>query len=282
MFCRYHAVTDGGNFEGKTILTAPLALDEFCQQHRLNPGETGELLEQCRTKLLERRELRIRPLRDDKIITSWNGLMISAFATAGVVCAQPEYIASAARAASFILRSLRRDDGRLLRSYLNGASDVPAFLEDYAFLTDGLLDLYGATLDQRWLTEARAFADELLRLFRDPVSGEFTLTGHDAEQMPARVASDHDGVTPSAFGRTAHLLYRLAWIDDRPELLESARRALDGIIAEIRHNPLGHLGALHLLTLLESEPSIATFSGKTDTPKRSSSTPRSGNAPSGG
>lgn len=267
LFCRYHAVTEGGNFEGYTILTAPVSLAEFCRQQELNPEGTGELLERCRAKLLERREERIRPLRDDKIIASWNGLMIGALATAGVVCNSPGYIAGAARAASFILSSLRRPDGRLLRSYLNGASDVPAFLEDYAFLAGGLLDLYEATLDRGWLAEARTLAGVLLRLFRDPGTGEFTLSGHDAEQMPARVSSDHDGVTPSALARVAHLLYRLAWIDDRTELLEAAGKALDGILDGIRDNPLGHLGALQVLAFLKSEPAIATFTGEADTPE---------------
>lgn len=267
LFCNYHEVTDGGNYEERNILAAPTPLVEFCSRHGLNHGETAELLERCRTKLLEQRGIRIRPLRDDKIITSWNGLMIGALAAAGVVCNRPEYIASASRAASFILVSLRRADGRLLRSYLDGATDVPAFLEDYAFLAGGLLDLYEATLDQTWLNEACNLAEELLRLFRDPDSGEFTLTGHDAEQMPARVASDHDGVRPSALARTAHTLYRLAWIDDRTELLDLARAALSGVIGELRRNPLGHLGALQVLTLLESEPTIATFSGETDTPE---------------
>jgi uncharacterized protein YyaL (SSP411 family) len=260
-------VTDEGNFEGHTILTVPVAPDEFCRRYRLNFEETSELLGRCRAKLLEQRNRRIRPLRDDKIITSWNGLMIAALATAGIVCNKPEYIASAARAASFILGSLRRADGRVLRSYLNGASDIPAFLEDYAFLTGGLLDLFEATLDQTWLTEAQKLAEDMLRLFRDPDSGEFTLTGHDAEQMPARVSSDHDGVTPSALARTAHVLYRLAWIDDRPELLESASKALNGILSDIRDNPLGHLGALQILTLLDSVPITATFAGETNTPE---------------
>ena len=265
LFCRFHGVTGRGNFEGHNILVAPAKLKEFCNRERVDPVSTGELLERCRMKLLERREGRIRPLRDDKIITSWNGLMIGALATAGIVCGEQKYVTSAARAAHFILGALRRADGRLLRSYLNGASEVPGFLEDYAFLTGGLLDLYEATLDDLWLAEARQLAEELLRLFRDPDSGEFTLTGHDAEQMPARVSSDHDGVTPSALGRTAHVLYRLAWIDDRPEQLDAARRALEGVIAELSHNPLGHLGALQTLALLEAEPTIATFAGATDT-----------------
>jgi uncharacterized protein YyaL (SSP411 family) len=267
LFCHFHEVTAEGNFEEQTILTAPVALDEFCQQNGLDSERTGELLQGCREKLLERRAERIRPLRDDKIITSWNGLMIEALATAGVVFNNSEYIDRAARAASFLHTQLRRSDGRLLRSYLNGASDVPAFLEDYAFLTGGLLDLYESTLEQRWLNEARQLAGEILRLFRDPGSGEFTLTGHDAEQMPSRVSSDHDGVTPSALSRTARVLYRIAAIDDRPELLDPARAALNGVFEELRTNPLGHLGALQVLTLLESEPTIAIFTGRCDTPK---------------
>jgi uncharacterized protein YyaL (SSP411 family) len=267
LFCRFHGVTGVGNFEGLTILTVPRPLDEWCKHRGVNADETKEVLERCRIKLLELRDQRIRPLRDDKIITSWNGLTIGALATAGIVCNRPEYITCAARAAAFILGALRRGDGRLLRSYLNGASDVPAFLEDYAFLAGGLLDLYEATLEQNWLKEARTLAEDMLQLFRDPESGEFILVGLDAEQMPTRVSSDHDGVTPSARARTARLLYRLAWIDDRPELLGLARTALDDISGELEHNPLGHLGALQVLEQLESEPAIATFSGATDTPE---------------
>jgi uncharacterized protein YyaL (SSP411 family) len=267
LFCRYHVVTDEGNFEGETILTAPALLDEFCQQQQLDREETGALLKKCRTTLFDRREARIRPLRDDKIITSWNSLMISALATAGALFNRPDYIAGAARAATFILSSLRRADGRLLRSYLNGASDVPAFLEDYAFFAGGLLDLFDATLEQSWLKGARLLADEMLHLFRDPDTGEFTLIGHDTEQMPSRVSSDHDGVTPSALARTARLFYRLAWIDDRPKLLEAARAAVAGILPEMRRNPLGHLGALQTLALLEGEPTIATFTGTADSPE---------------
>ena len=267
LFCRFHAVTDEGNFEGQNILTAPVALDDFCRLQGLDLDDTGKRLELSRSKLLQLRNMRIRPLRDDKIITSWNGLMISAFAAASVAFNKREYADNAARAATFIIKNLRREDGRLLRSYLNGASDIPAFLEDYAFLGGGILDLFEATLDQTWLTEARSITEEMLRLFRDKESGELTLTGHDAEQMPGRVSSDHDGVTPSAFARAAHLLYRLAWIDDRAELLLPARAALDGIMGELRQNPLGHLGALEVLTLLKSEPAIAVFSGEVDSPE---------------
>lgn len=267
LFCSYYDVTTAGNFEGTTILNVPLSLEEFCQKNGVEADQTGRLLAQCRSQLLQRRASRIRPLRDDKIICSWNGLMIAALARGGILCAHPDYMVQAASAASFVLNHLKRSDGRLLRSCLNGPSETPAFLEDYAFLAQGLLELYEATLDRAWLEQANRLAVEILRLFRDPSSGHFRLIGLDAEQMPLNVSSDHDGVTPSALAVTARLLMRLAWIRDEPELLRQARAALDGILPELRRGPLGHLGALQVLAELESEPVVATLSGPPDSPE---------------
>ena len=267
MFCRYFDVSEEGNFEGSNILNIPITLTEFCARSGLNPDETGRILDEGRAELFLLRENRIRPLRDDKIITSWNGLMIAALARGGIVCGKPEYLEHAARTATFILTSLKRSDGRILRSYLNGPSNIPAFLEDYAFLTFGILELYEATLDIKWLDRASKLAAEMLQLFRDPITGEFVLTGIDAEQMPTRVSSDHDGVTPSAFTVASQVLLRLAWTCDMPELKISARTALSGCIREIERNPLGHLGALTVLKALDSEPVIATLSGPKDSPE---------------
>jgi uncharacterized protein YyaL (SSP411 family) len=267
LFCRYFDISEDGNFDDSNILNIPTALDEFCRLADLDIEETGKLLDQCRAELLKRRESRIRPLRDDKIITSWNGLMIAALARAGITCGKPKYTGLAAGAANFILTSMRRPDGRLLRSYLNTPSDIPAFLEDYAFLSFGILELYQATLNSEWLDSATRLAEDILNIFRDPISGAFILTGHDAEQMPTRVSSDHDGVTPSAFSITAQTLLQLAWITEKPELAGSARAALAGCLGEIVRNPLGHLGALRVLSMLEDEPVIATFTGHINNPQ---------------
>jgi uncharacterized protein YyaL (SSP411 family) len=267
LFCRYYDISAEGNFEGHTILTVPQGVDEFCGAEGLDHGETEKRLDHCRRLLLQRRAGRIRPLRDDKIITSWNGLMIASLAKAGILCDRPEYVASAARAAVFILDNLRRSDGRLLRSYLNGASHTPAFLEDYAFLGLGLLELYEATLDRIWLDEAATLTEELLRLFRDSASAEFMLTGCDAEQMPLHVSSDHDGVTPSALASTARFLLRMGWILNRLELLDAARAALACCQKDLQHNPLGHLGALQVVRMLDQEPVIATLKGVVGTPE---------------
>ncbi|MDD2367375.1 MAG: thioredoxin domain-containing protein [Desulfuromonadaceae bacterium] len=262
-FCKGYSVTENGNYEGKNILSLALK-DEYFSDSSHSYDNTFNIPERCRADLLKLREKRVRPVRDDKIITSWNGLMISAMAKAGIVNNVSEYIATAERAALFIVNNLRRADGRLLRCYLDGAFDVPAFLEDYAFLAGGLIDLFEATLEEFWLDTARVLAEDMISLFRDPESGRFTLTGHDAEQMPSDVMTDRDGVTPSALGRAAHTLYRLGRVDDRPELLAYSTEILNGILPEINRNPLGHLEALQLLSTLDAEPVIARFSGKKD------------------
>lgn len=267
LFCSYFDLSEEGNFERYNILNIPKDLDEFCSLSGLNVAATGRLLDQGRAALFKRRESRVRPLRDDKIITSWNGLMIAALARIGILYGTPEYLARAGHAAEFILASLRRADGRLLRSYLNTPSDISAFLEDYAFMTFGIIELYESTLDTKWLDSASMLADEMLRLFHDPASGDFTLTGLDAEQMPIRVERDHDGVTPSAFSITAQVLLRLAWTCDRPEYKEYARSALASCQGEIANNPLAHLGALQTMEMLEVEPLVATFSAASDSPE---------------
>jgi len=261
LFCSFFNVTDKGNFEGRTILSIPSWLDEFCKREGLDQQETEQTLERCRARLLELRGARIRPFRDDKIITAWNGLMIAALARGGSVSGKSEYLELAGRSASFILGNMRREDGRLLRSFLKGASAVPAFLEDYANLAFGLLELFEATLDSTWLEESVQLAEAALRYFRDPATGYFVTIGHDAEQMPAPFSLDHDGVTPSAVSMMSQVLARLSSACDRPALADYAHQALSGRLAVAELQPLAHLGALRALALLETEPVTITFSG---------------------
>ena len=266
LFCRFYHVTDEGNFEGHTILNLPLGLDEFCTRERLDPAETVRRLEHCRLLLLERRKLRIGPLRDEKIITAWNGLMIAALARGGVVTGNPAFLGAAERAALFLLERLRRKDGRLLRSFLGEASNIPAFLEDYAFVAFGLLELFEATLDAAWLERALQLADHMLEIFLEPDSGRFLKTGRDAEPMLLAASLEHDGVMPSAFSLAAQTFIRLARAAARPDLLDHARRLLEGSAGDMQRQPSIHLGSLHAMTLLESEPFEARFSGQREHP----------------
>jgi len=180
------------------------------------------------------------------------------------VCGSQDLIGRAGRAAGFILQDLRRSDGRLLRSYMGAPSDIPAFLEDYAFLTYGLLELYEATLDQTWLDTALELADETLRLFYRSETVEFSKNGHDAEQMPLRVSLENDGVLPSPFSVAAKNFVRLAHCCDRPELLDHAHALLANALDDARRHPSAHLGSLQALTMLENEPVVVTFSGRRD------------------
>jgi len=266
LFCRFYHVTDEGNFEGHTILNVTLGLDEFCSKEGLDPAETAQRLERCRLLLLKQRERRIAPLRDEKVITAWNGLMIAALARGGAGASNPEFLESAGRAALFLLEKLRRKDGRLLRSFLGEASNTLAFLEDYAFLAFGLLELFEATLDTAWLERAVQLADHMLEIFLEPDSGHFLKTGRDAESMPLTASLEHDGVMPSAFSLTARTFIRLARAAARPDLLDHARRLLKSYADDVQRQPSAHLGSLHAMALLENELFEARFSGQREHP----------------
>lgn len=262
LFCRYYDVTATGNFEGSTILNRPLDLASFSKREGRDEAELKLMFDESCTKLLNHRNKRIRPLRDEKIIAAWNGLMVAALARGGIVSGNREYTKMAVRAASFILTALRRPDGRLMRSYLSGkVSDTPAFLEDYAFMCNGLLELYEATLDKSWLNQALELADDMIRLFRDSETGQFGKTGCDAEQMPGKVTLDHDGVTPSPFSMTAKCFARLGHVVDRSDLIDFAHILLAPALEESKRNPVSHLGSLQALALLENEPTRINFSG---------------------
>ena len=168
----YFGVTDDGNFEGRTILHTPRSLEEVAAELGLSDAPFRQTLDAAREQLYAARAARPAPLRDDKILTAWNGLMISALAQASLVLDEPMYAARAVRAADYLLRTLRRD-GRLLRAALDGAARQTAYLDDYAFLIAGLLDLYEADGDLRWLEEARALDAVLERDYEDTSGGGF-------------------------------------------------------------------------------------------------------------
>jgi uncharacterized protein len=156
------------------------------------------------------REQRVRPGLDDKRLTAWNALMISALADAGAALEREDYVDAAVRAAEFLLRDLRDDDGRLLRTYNRGRAKQPAFLEDHAFLLEALLDLYSATFDPRWFGEAERLAGELVERFGDPEYGGFYSTADDGETLVARRKELDDTPIPAGASAAAFGLLRLA------------------------------------------------------------------------
>jgi uncharacterized protein len=170
-------------------------------------------LEKLKTKLLAARAKRTRPFLDTKIITGWNGQMIAGYAKAGEVFQEKAYTAAAAKAADFLLTTMRKD-GRLLRMYAAAPGEKPAargnaFLDDYAYLVHGLLNLHDATGDKRWLDEAKALTDTLMKSYADAARGGFYFTAHDHEKLFARAKDGYDGAQPSGNGVMARSLIRL-------------------------------------------------------------------------
>jgi uncharacterized protein YyaL (SSP411 family) len=218
IFCERYGVTGHGNFEGKNVLH--IASDTGADE-----GSLGMMKE----KLLAIRSKRPRPRLDDKILTDWNGLMIAALARGTKVTGKPEYASAAAKAAGFILGSMRTSDGRLLHRYRDGESAIPGYLDDYAFLIWGLTELYEATYEAKWLSVALVLTDGMLDLFGDSEEGKGGLffTGRDAEKLIVRTKEIYDGAVPSGNSVAALCLLRLGRMTGRTDL-ESAADALMG------------------------------------------------------
>lgn len=192
----YYGVTTAGNFAGRNILYTPQPLAKIAEELKLPPDHARAVLEEAKEALYNARAKRPPPLRDEKILTAWNGLMISAHAQAALILGDARYAERAARASDFILTKLRKN-GRLLRSYKNGQARHNGYLDDYAFLIAGLLDLYEATGTMRWLKEAVALDKVLETHYEDQQAGGFFMTSNDHETLLAREKPHYDGAEPS-------------------------------------------------------------------------------------
>jgi uncharacterized protein YyaL (SSP411 family) len=192
----YFGVTEDGNFEGANVLEAR--------------GPAPERLPEIKRILLEARDRRVRPGLDDKRLTAWNALLISALADAGAVLDRADYREAAVGCAEFVLGDLRDPDGRLLRTYKHGRARLNAYLEDHAYLLEALLTLYEATFDPRWFHEARAVADAIVARFADVEKGGFFSTSDDHETVVARRKELEDNPIPAGASSAAFGLLRLA------------------------------------------------------------------------
>jgi len=205
----WFGVTEAGQLDGRSILHTWRSMDEVADDLAMTPDEVQRIVDAATPRLLAARGKRPPPLRDEKVIAAWNGLMISAFARAGFVFRSPEYTRVAIRAAEFVLKEMRHD-GRLVRVYKAGRAEGPAFLEDYAFLIAGLIDLYEADGGLRWLREAIALQAVLDRHHLDDAGGGYFKVADDHEALLAREKPNQDGAIPSGNSVAALNLVRLA------------------------------------------------------------------------
>ena len=209
VFAQVYGLAGEPNFEGgRYVLFEPKARAEQAESLKTTPHELEERLAPLRARLLAAREKRPAPLRDDKVLTGWNGLMIAAYADGYQVLQVEDYRRAAEKAAAFLLAKLRAPDGRLLRTYRLGQAKLPAYLEDYAFLAHGLLQLHAATRDARWLSAARTLTDRMLADFEDREQGGFFFTAENHESLLARPKDPIDSVLPS--GNSIAILNLLA------------------------------------------------------------------------
>jgi hypothetical protein len=196
--------------------------------------------ESVRRKLLTARGKRVRPARDEKILTDWNGLMIAALARGAQVLDDERYAEAAERAAEFLLETLRDADGKLLHRYCDGEAAIPAFLDDYAFLIWGLIELYKATFRPRYLREALQLNEQLVEHFWDEEQGGFFFTANDAESVLVRRKEVYDGAVPSGNAVAMFNLLRLARLTGRSELEEMAQQLAQAFSAIVKASPISH------------------------------------------
>ncbi|MEC7886465.1 MAG: thioredoxin domain-containing protein, partial [SAR324 cluster bacterium] len=265
--CAFWDITENGNFEGSSIPNRPRSDEDVAAQFRITPEEMRETLRTAREKLMAVRSKRVRPLLDDKVLTSWNALMISAFARASRVFNDPEFEKMATRAADFIFNNLFDDSGRLLRRWRDGEARFPAYLCDHAQLSVACLDLYEATYDPVWFQKAVELSDKINRLFRNP-DGPYYDTGTDGEVLLTRNAEGYDGVEPSGNSSLAHAFLRLRAYGLAPQYYEDTQRIFRGFAQHLEQAGVSFsamLGGLHFSLSVAKEVVISGRRGEADT-----------------
>ena len=249
LFCRRFNVTAAGNFEKNTsILHVTASLPAFAAAEQRSADEVRVELEKARERLFHKRGQRVHPLKDDKIITSWNGLMIAALAKAGSAFGRPEYLRRAREAADFLLARLQRPDGYLWRRFRQGEAEHRGCLDDYAFLAWGMVELFHATYEPCWLEAALKIADQMNELFWDEDGGRFFYAGSDGEQLLVRPVEQVDGAVPAGNSVAAYVSLYLGRLTGNPELEERGEQAVYAGLSAARDHPEA---CTHLLSALD-------------------------------
>jgi len=245
LFCDCYGVTDEGNFEiaGENVLYQAQTIEALATAHNRSVTDVDERLKHCSHILLTTRRQRDQPLRDIKIITAWNGLMIAALARGAAITGKQHWLGAARKAADFIVTSLVAPDGRLLRSYLLTPAPIRGFLEDYACLAWGHLELYRAEHHQQDLERSANLCQQAMHLF-STADGRLTTAGSDAEQLPLALPDLHDGVIPSGASVLITNLVQLAGITGAQHWITAAERQLATCRPLLQQSPVACLWLL--------------------------------------
>jgi uncharacterized protein len=275
MFAFHYGVQPHGNapegsdpqdeFRGQNILIERHTIAETAKHFGKTEGEIRKLLAQCREKLFSIRAKRPRPHLDDKIIAAWNGLMISAYARGAQVLDEPRYLEIAMRAAKFLRTNLYEEKSKLLyRNYRGGRSDIEGFADDYAFVIQGLLDLYEASFDVEWLKFAVELQETQDRLFLDEKNGGYFSTSGKDKNVFLRMKDDNDGAEPASSSVAALNLLRLVQFRDDKQRSEGGRKTIDAFATTLSHFPSAMPQMLVALDAASSKPRQIVIAGKKD------------------
>jgi len=263
-FCAYYGVATEGNFEGgASTLNIISTLEKVSQLYGIPVADLEKLLEEGRQKLYVEREKRVRPGRDEKILTSWNGLMISGFVEGFKVTENERYRNGAKEAAYFILHKMRKD-GRLMRVFNKGKSQVKGYSEDYAFFIQALIDLYEATFETEWLKEAEDLNQRMIHQFWDEKNGGFFFTGKENESLIARSKNPYDNAIPSANSIAVFNLIRLGYLTGEESFKEKAEQILHLFHNFLDQHPSGFSQMLSGLSFFLGPQEIGIIGSRDD------------------
>ena len=236
-FCYVYDVTPGGNFEGNSILNLPKTLEQCASLRDWDLAELQAELATSRQQLLAARDQRVRPGKDDKVLVSWNALMIHSMARGAAILQRSDWLDAACRAANFIRTEMRRDDGRLLHCWRLGEAKLDAYLDDYAYLIHALVSLYEASFDETWIDWAVELAEIVQDHFSDAGGGGFFFTADDHEQLIARNKDMQDASVPSGNAMAATALIRLGKLTGAQACLEAAEGAILAAVDMMQQAP---------------------------------------------
>ncbi|MGI0037375.1 MAG: thioredoxin domain-containing protein [Nitrososphaera sp.] len=254
VFCEYYGVTEGGNFEGMNILNVRVPLQNISQRYGKKNEEIERMVSDASDRLFAVREKRIRPGRDEKVLTSWNGLAISAFAKGYAVTGDPRYLQAATNAVSFIEKKLSAGEGRLHRTFKDGQAKLNAYLDDYAFYVAGLLDLFSVDTRADTLDKAVKYTDFMLAHFWDQKQGNLYFTSDDHEQLIVRTKNLYDLAIPSGNSVAATNLIRLYQYTQTADYLNRAEGIMKAGARAAAENPFGFGQLLIAIYLYVKKP----------------------------
>lgn len=254
IFCEHYGVTEGGNFEGHNILNERVPLATVGLKYGKTAEQTAQIVAEASAKLFEAREKRVRPGRDEKILTSWNGLMISGFAKGYGITGDAKYLQTARKAVDFIENKLADSDGRLLRTFKDNHSKLNGYLDDYAFYVNSLLDLFSVDSRQTYLDKAIKYTEFMLKHFWDEKEGNLFFTSDDHETLIVRTKSFYDLAIPSGNSMAAANLQRLYHYTQNNDYLDRATKIMKAGARPATENPFGFGQMLNAIYMYVKKP----------------------------